>query len=77
MKTLTIRDIPEDTYGTVVRLAERNRRSIQQQVIVLLDRARVLERPSPLLVAREIREQLASREKLGDTVRELREDRDR
>jgi hypothetical protein len=77
MKSITIRDIPEDTYGTVVRLAERNRRSIQQQVIVLLDRARVLEKPSPLLVAREIRAQLAGRADLGDTVRELREERGR
>lgn len=39
MKALTIRNIPNDLYRVIVKLAKRNRRSIQQQTLVILDRA--------------------------------------
>ncbi len=76
MKTLTIRSIPESLYEAIRRMARRERRSIQQQVLVLLDRGRVMDQESPLVAAWALRERLAGRE-LGDTVAEIREERDR
>ena len=76
MKTLTIRNIPEGLYEAIRRMAVRERRSIQQQVLVLLDRGRVMDRESPVTAARTMRARLAGRD-LGDTVAEVREERDR
>jgi plasmid stability protein len=76
MKVITVRNVPDDVHRALTRLAERNRRSVQQQALLLLARARQLDRDSPLGAARALRERLAGR-KLGNTVDELREDRDR
>jgi plasmid stability protein len=76
MKVITVRNVPEDVHRALTRLAERHRRSLQQQALLLLERARQLDRESPLGAACELRERLAGRN-LGDTVEELREDRDR
>ena len=43
MKTLIIRNIPDDLYKTITCIAQQNRRSIQQQVLVILDKARVYD----------------------------------
>jgi hypothetical protein len=75
MKAITVRNVPDALYGRLVRLAEKNRRSLQQQIIVLLDSA-----PNPDLAlldrARAIRETLAGRN-LGDSVNEVRQERAR
>jgi len=76
MKVITVRNVPEDLHRALSRLAERNRRSLQQQALVLLERARGLDRESPLDAARLLRERLAGRN-LGDCVAEIREDRER
>lgn len=76
MKTLTIRNIPDDIYDAVSDLAKRNRRSIQQQMIIMLERARSMRDQSPMVQAAEMRRKLAGRD-LGDTVREIRRERDR
>ncbi len=76
MKMITVRNVPDNLYRAITRLARRNRRSIQQQVLSLLDRARVLEQDSPVVNATKIRERLAGRE-LGDSVAEIREERRR
>ncbi len=76
MKAMTIRNIPEDLYKAIVRLAKRNRRSIQQQVLVLLEKARALDDDSPLERAMKIRKSLEGRD-LGDTVAEVRKERER
>ncbi len=76
MKVLTIRNIPDDLYRVIARLAKRNRRSIQQQVLTILERVRVLDNESPVEKAMEIRKRLAGR-KLGNTVQEIREERNR
>ena len=76
MKVITIRNVPEPVYRAVTRLARRNRRSLQQQVLALLERARRLDDDSPIERAAEIRQRLAGRE-LGDTVAEIRRDRER
>ncbi len=43
MKTLTIRNIPDGIYNVIYRVAKKNHRSIQQQVMVFLKKARILE----------------------------------
>ena len=74
MKAFTIRNIPDDLYRIIARIAQRNRRSIQQQVLSILDRARVLDSESPVKRAMTIRQNLSGRE-LGDTVDEVRKER--
>jgi hypothetical protein len=76
MKTITVRNIPDDVYDAIAELARRNRRSLQQQVVSLLERARRLHGEPPLVRAAALRERLAGRD-LGDTVEEVREERRR
>lgn len=76
MKVITIRNIPEDLYRIISRLAQRNRRSIQQQVLTILDRARVLDNAAPVERAAEIRLRLAGRG-LGNSINEIRQERNR
>lgn len=76
MKVLTIRNIPDDLYRVITRIAKRNRRSIQQQVLTIIERVRVLDNESPVEKAMEIRERFAGRE-LGNTVEEIHEERNR
>ena len=76
MKTLTIRSLPDDLLRDLKLLAARNRRSLQQQVLMLLEQARSLSGDSPVEHAREMRARLAARE-LGDTVAEQRQERAR
>jgi len=76
MKALTIRNIPDSTYRAIASRAERNRRSLQQEALLLLQRAQSLEKSAGLDKARSIRMRLQNRG-LGDTVRELREERER
>ena len=76
MKTVTIRNVPNDLYDTLAELAKRNRRSLQQQLLVLLDRARLLNGVPPGVKAAEMRKKLSNRN-LGDTVAEIRLERNR
>ncbi len=76
MPVLTIRDVPDDLYALLKRLASRNRRSLQQEALVRLEQARLWDTESPLLRAQAIRERLAGRD-LGDAVAEVREERRR
>jgi hypothetical protein len=76
MKAITIRNIPDDLYRVITRLAQRNRRSIQQQVLTILERARVLDVNPPTDRAKEIRRQFAGR-KLGNTIEDIRKERNR
>jgi len=76
MAILTIRDVPDDLYALLKQLAVRNRRSLQQEAIVQLEHARSRAGDSPVERARVLRAQLAGRD-LGDTVKDIREDRAR
>ena len=76
MKTITVRNVPDDLYGDLKRLAARNRRSLQQQALVLLERARIARLESPVERAAAIRRRLEGRA-LGDTVAEIRQERER
>ncbi len=74
MKAITLRKVPDDTYRSLVRLAQRNRRSLQQQVLTMLDRAKALDTESPLERAAELRRRFTGRP-CGDTVDEVRQER--
>lgn len=76
MKVLTIRNVPEALYRSIASRAQRNRRSLQQEALSLLERARALERNDSLSRAQAIRRRLSGRQ-LGDTVREIRAERER
>lgn len=76
MKIITIRNIPDDLYRVITRIAKRNRRSIQQQMLTIIERARILDIESPVEKAMEIRKRFSGR-KLGNTVEEIREERNR
>lgn len=76
MKALTIRNVPDDLYRMITRLAQRNRRSIQQQVLTILERAWILDIQPPTDRAREIRNRLGGR-KLGNIVNDIRKERNR
>jgi antitoxin FitA len=64
MATLTIRNVPDDLYQRLKELAKRNRRSLNQEVVVQLETA------STTGVAREIDEPF---ERATQFSRELRE----
>ncbi|MBN1850228.1 MAG: hypothetical protein JW932_16775 [Deltaproteobacteria bacterium] len=74
MKTLTIRNVPDDLYKTISRIAQQNRRSIQQQVLVILDKARVYDNETPIDKAMAIRQALMGRD-LGNTLEEIHAER--
>lgn len=76
MKTITIRKISDDVYEALVKVAKRNKRSIQQQAVLLLGSAKILAQNSPVTAAQKVRENLEGRE-LGNTVKELRSERRR
>ena len=76
MKTVTIRNIPNDLYNIISRVAQRNRRSMQQQLLVILDKMRILDSESPVDKAAAIRKRLTGRA-LGNTLQEIREERKR
>jgi len=76
MRVLTIRSVPDDLYRAIAARAQRNRRSLQQEALTLLERARALERDDSVRRAQAIRHKLSGR-RLGDTVREIREERDK
>ena len=76
MKALSIRNLPDDVYEALKKMAAANHRSMQQQVRCLIEREARLARGSGLEVAREWRLRLAGRS-LGDTVEDVRQDRAR
>ena len=45
--TLTIRDVPDDVYQALKALAARNRRSLSQQAVTLLEHVRALPATPP------------------------------
>lgn len=76
LPALTIRNVPDDLYALLKRLAEQNRRSLQQEALVRLEAARVHAVESPLARAEAIRARLSGRD-FGNTVEDIREERDR
>jgi plasmid stability protein len=76
MKALSIRNLPDDVYEALKKMASANHRSMQEQVRCLIERETRLARGSGLEVAHAWRLRLAGRS-LGDTVEDARQDRAR
>ena len=76
MKTITIRQVPDDLHRLITRIAKKNHRSVQQQMLLLLEKARALDIESPCEKARSMREKFKGRD-LGNTVDEIRQERER
>ncbi len=82
MKTLQIRDLPDHIYRRLAEQAERERRSLAQQAIVVLNRGlnvEVTEYKQRLRSVLEGRSKIDRKitEKLPSFVDSIREDRDR
>ena len=76
MKTLTVREVPDEVYAVIRREAERNHRSLQEQVRQVLEKeARLRQGGFEAEVARW-RRALAGRA-LGGTVADIRSGRGR
>ncbi len=76
MKTIRIDNVPADLYAVLESMARASRRSLEDQVLLLLEReARRCLGDSPA-AARQWRRRLAGRA-LSDTVAQVREDRPR
>jgi plasmid stability protein len=80
MATLQVRDFPEDLHEQLTALAEREHRSLAQQVLVLLKMA--LEQSDARKQKRArildgLRDNFGTKKKASDPVKLIREDRDR
>ncbi len=76
MKAISIRNVPDDLYAGLQTMAKENRRSLQEQVKLILEREVKLASRSFLADAAEWRNRLQKRS-LADTVKSVREDRER
>ena len=79
MTDLLVRNIPDDTLDSLKKRARRHRRSVQQEVLAILDeKAGEEDAPSAAEVAARIREHLrASGRQFADSIADLRADRER
>jgi plasmid stability protein len=76
MKAISIRNVPDDVYTALQQMAKKNRRSLQEQVKIILERELKLNNRSFLAGASEWRKQLKGR-KLKDIEKMVREERER
>lgn len=76
MKTLTIRKVPDEVYAELADWAAESRRSLQEQVLYIIEEDVKLRRTSVMESAAEYRTRLAGRQ-LRDVVKDVREDRER
>jgi plasmid stability protein len=76
MKTLTVREVPDEVYAVICKEAATNQRSIQEQVRQILAKEALLRQGGFGAAARQWRTKLAGRE-LGDAVKDIREARAR
>jgi hypothetical protein len=76
MKTLTVRNVSDTVYLRLADWARTNRRSLQEQVLHVLEQETRLHETSLLEDAAACRARLAGR-KLGNVVTDIRKDRQR
>jgi predicted CopG family antitoxin len=76
MKAISIRNIPDDVYAALQKMAKRNRRSLQEQIKLILEQEAKLGNRSFLTEAAEWRKRLKDRN-LKDSVEMVRKDRAR
>jgi len=76
MKAFSIRNIPDHVYAGLQVLAKDNRRSLQEQIKLILEKEVELCAGSFMTGAAGWRKQLQNRNR-SDTVASVRKDRDR
>ncbi len=76
MKAISIRKVPDNIYAALQAMAKNNRRSLQEQIKLILEQEVKLTNRSFLAGAAEWRKRLQGRN-LSDTVKILRKDRER
>lgn len=76
MKAISLRNVPENVYAGLQLMAKQNRRSLQEQIKLILEQEVKLANRSFLTKASAWRKRFAGR-KLEDAVKAVREDRDR
>ena len=76
MKSISIRNIPDPVYNGLKSIASLNRRSLQEQVVYILERETKLATGTFLTNALELRKSLAGRN-FKSIADEIREDRRR
>ncbi|MCC5849141.1 MAG: hypothetical protein JJU29_13730 [Verrucomicrobia bacterium] len=77
MKTLTIRNIPDETYTKLGQEARRNHRSMQEQLRLILEREAEFAQPCVCEQATAYRSRLENRTHAQTIPEEIREDRER
>ncbi|MDP2935018.1 MAG: hypothetical protein Q8O86_00845 [Dehalococcoidia bacterium] len=79
MPDILVRDVPHNTLDALKQRAKRNRRSLQQELLVVLeDTAERSQSRSPGHVAAAIRARLAQGDRtFSDSVELVRQDRER
>ena len=76
MKAISIRNVPDDVYAALQEMAKKNRRSLQEQIKLILEQEAKLSNRSFLVDAAEWRKRLKDRN-LKDAVEMVRKDRER
>ena len=76
MKAISIRNVPDQLYAGLQAMAKKNRRSLQEQIKLILEQEVKMSNRSFLAGAAEWRRRLEGRN-LSDTVKLVREDRER
>lgn len=76
MKAISIRNVPDDVYTALQQMAKKNRRSLQEQIKLILEQELKLSNRSFLAGAAEWRKLLKGH-KRRDSVKMVREDRER
>lgn len=81
MANLSLRDVPEELYQQIKEIAERDRRSINQQILVLLEQAvRTQKRPKTDVLKQIDRQREVIAARVGimpDSTEQVAEDRSR
>ncbi|UFP93139.1 FitA-like ribbon-helix-helix domain-containing protein [Gloeobacter morelensis] len=81
MVNISLRDIPDDVYEQIKQMAGRERRSINQQILVLLEQAtRRHRRPAASVLEQIDRQREAIVARIGllpDSTEDIAEDRER
>ena len=76
MKAISIRNVPDHIYTGLQVMAKNNRRSLQEQIKLILEQEVELGNRSFLAAAADWRKRLEGRD-LSDAVKTVRKDRER
>jgi plasmid stability protein len=77
MKTLTIRNVPDDVYQNLADVAKQQHRSMQEQLRTILQRESEITRGRVCEEAAEYRIRFQDRPAAQSVVEDVREDRSR